>query len=65
VVNYLINRQLKKKEKVKLFVESDVQLSGQRDNVPNNERERGIREGIIEIIREVQRETKNRVLEER
>jgi len=63
VVNYLINRQLgKRKKAVALFVNLKAAFdSVDRGIMYKAMRERGIRDGLIERIREVLRETKSRV----
>jgi len=63
VVNYLINRQLgKRKKAMALFVDLKVAFNSvDRGIMYKAMRERGIREGLIERVREVLRETKSRV----
>jgi len=63
VVNYLINRQLgKRKKAVTLFVDLKAAFdSVDRGIMYKAMRERGIREGLIERVRKVLRETKSRV----
>jgi len=63
VVNYLVNRQLGKKKKVVgLFVDLKAAFdSVDRGVLYQTMREKGIREGLIERVREILRETKSRV----
>jgi hypothetical protein len=63
VINYLINRQLGRRKKVvALFVDLRAAFdSVDRGTLYKVMRERGIREGLIERVREVLGETKSRV----
>lgn len=63
VINYMINRQLgKEKKKKALFVSMKAAFdSVDRKVLYKTMKERGIREGLIERVREMFRETKSRV----
>lgn len=61
VINYLVNKQLKKgKKAVALFVDMKAAFdSVDRRILYKTMKERGIREGLIERVKEVFRETKS------
>lgn len=63
VINYLVNKQLEKgKKAVVLFVDMKAAFdSVDRKILHKTMKERGIREGLIEKVKEVFRETKSRV----
>jgi len=63
VINYLVNKQLEKGRKaVALFVDMKAAFdSVNRRILYKTMKERGIREGLIERVKEVFRETKSRV----
>jgi len=63
-LNYLINRQLgrEKGEMIVLFIDLKAAFdSVDRDTLMRAMRERGVREGLVNRIEEILKETKNRV----
>lgn len=62
VLNYVINRQLREKKVVAMFVDLKAAFdSVDREVLYSAMRERGIREELIERVKEVYRETKSRM----
>lgn len=64
IVNYLINRQIRKKggKLVGLFVDLKAAFdSVERGELMRAMRESGVREGLVERVEEILRETKSRV----